>query len=354
MRQRVWPSSQLIIGWIPVWALYGTLLFVMHQPVSIHYAAFAGLMAIVPAALLGLGVFRLTKRFPWPRPFRSRFVFMHVLFAFGYSVAWIAAVSIVQSVAVHRLVIAVGPVGATPFLILGVWLYIMVAGVSYSQEATERAARAEAAAVRAQLAALRSQLHPHFIFNGLHTVVQLIPREPARAAEAAEQLAQLLRTVVEEDRDVIRLAEEWEFVRRYLDIERIRFGDRLDVRSNIADDALAAAVPSFALQTLVENAVQHGAAPRVEPTLIEISASVSQSQLLIRVSDNGDGESSRGQQVASGLNEKTGTGISRLRERLAALYGTAASLGVESPAGRGFSASLTIPFAPAEAGEAGE
>ena len=99
-------------------------------------------------------------------------------------------------------------------------------------------------------------MHPHFIFNALHTVVQLIPREPTRAAEAAELIAELLRTVVEEDRDVIALAEEWRFVERYLEIERIRFGERLDIDVRISPAARSATLPSFSLQTMVENAVQ--------------------------------------------------------------------------------------------------
>jgi LytS/YehU family sensor histidine kinase len=298
-------------------------------------------MDIVPAALLGLVVYRLSRRFPWPRPFRAMFVLLQVLFAVGYAATWLFSISVVQSLMQHRLVLAFGPPGATPFLILGVWLYVMVAGVSYSTEATDRAAHAEAAAAKAQLAALRSQLHPHFLFNALHTVVQLIPREPARAAEAAEQIAQLLRTVVEEDRDVISVDHEYAFVQRYLDIERIRFGDRLEVRTSIADAARAATLPSFSLQTLVENAVQHGAGPRVEPTTVEISASVDTANLIVVVSDNGNGGPESG---ANNDAKKPGTGLARLRERLSVLYGTAASLAIVSGNARGFTATLTIPL----------
>jgi LytS/YehU family sensor histidine kinase len=322
--------------------LYATLIYVMHAPTRPLSAAMAAVQAIFPAALLGLLVNRFVRRFPWPRPFRASFVLVHIVAAATYAVAWVASVSVVDSLVHMRLVLVVGP-GFMPFFVLGIWLYAMVAGVSYSQAATERVAHAEAEAARAQLAALRSQLHPHFIFNALHTVVQLIPREPARAAEAAEQVAQLLRTVLEEDRDIVGLDDELQFVNRYLEIERIRFGERLDVRLDIADAARSASVPSFSLQTLVENAVQHGAAPRVEPTHIVIAATVAGDTLTLTVRDDGAGAN------AADIGSSGGTGLARLRDRLAALYGTSAQFSVETSAGHGLTARLSLPRVPVDA-----
>jgi signal transduction histidine kinase len=332
-RAPIW--TQLLIGWLPVWALYATLIYVMHAS-SPKSAAIGAVQAIFPAALLGLLVNRFVRRVPWPRPFRARFVVVHIIAAATYAVAWVASVSIVESLVYMRPVLVVGP-GFLPFFVLGIWLYAMVAGVSYSQAATERVAHAEAAAARAQLAALRSQLHPHFIFNALHTVVQLIPREPARAAEAAEQVAHLLRTVLEEDRDIVALDDELRFVERYL-----RFGDRLDVQLEIDDAARTASVPSFSLQTLVENAVQHGAAPRIERTQIVISARMSGGVVTLIVRDDGAGV------APAALAASSGTGIARLRERLAALYGTSAQLAIKTSAGNGFIATLTLPRAPVD------
>src|SRR4026208_1160253 len=100
----------------------------------------------------------------------------------------------------------------------------MVSGVVYASEATERASKAEAIAARSQLAALRAQLNPHFLFNALHTVVQLMPVDPKGASRAAEQLAGLLRVTLEQDRDLVLLAEEWSFVEKYLELESLRFG----------------------------------------------------------------------------------------------------------------------------------
>jgi len=333
---RSWIWWQLLIGWLPVWALYAGLIIAVHQPSSTWHAVFIAFRAVAAAALLGLVVHRFTQRFAWPRPFRVSFVALHLLAAITFAFSWITLSSLIESVAVGRLVIVLGG-GFVPFLVLGIYMYVMVAGVSYATAATERAARAETAAARSQLEALRAQLHPHFLFNALHTVVQLIPREPERAAQAAEQVAGLLRTTLEQDRDVVSLADEWAFVSRYLDIERVRFGDRLRITSDLSDDALDAALPSFALQTLVENAVRHGAEPKVEPTTIAIHASLSGDTLTIVVRDDGAGA------TADSLRRDGATGIARLRERLTALYGAPARLTVEMPAGHGVTATLHIP-----------
>jgi len=341
-RALVW--LQLGLGWLPVLTLYAGLIFTQHQPVTIAHATGLAVRSLIPAALLGVLVYRLAGRVPWPRPFRLRFALIHIVAAPMYALAWIIAVSIVESVIHRRLMIVFGP-GPVPFLVLGVWLYVMVAGISYAIAGTERAARAEAASVRMQLEALRAQLHPHFLFNALHTVVQLIPIDPRRAAEAAEQVAALLRTVLQENRDLISLEDEWTFVWRYLELERIRFGDRLRVHAELDPSLLRSRVPSFALQTLVENAVRHGAAPRIEVTDITVSATASTRTLTLRVRDTGQGLASARPSENGSTN---GTGLARLRDRLAALYGDASSLTLTPTAGGGCTAMLTLPLSEEE------
>jgi signal transduction histidine kinase len=331
-------SLQLVIGWVPIWALYTALIVSEHQPVSLARAAGLAVRSLLPAALLGVLVHRLLKRVPWPHRFGLSFALFHLVAAPAYAVAWILSASIVESVLHGHLILVVGP-GLLPFLVLGVWLYVMVAGISYAIEGTERAARAEAASVRMQLAALRAQLHPHFLFNALHTVVQLIPADPARAAEAAEQLAALLRTTLEDRGDLISLRDEWAFMSRYLDLERIRFGDRLRVHAELDPELQDDRVPSFALQTLVENAVRHGAAPRVAPTDITVTVTSSRTTLTLHVEDTGNGIQPR----SNGSEEGSGTGLARLRDRLAALYGDRSSLVLASGASGGFSATLLLP-----------
>jgi LytS/YehU family sensor histidine kinase len=150
-------------------------------------------------------------------------------------------------------------------------------------------------------------------------------------------VAGLLRTTLEEQRDEVTLGEEWRFVSRYLDVERIRFGDRLAVRADVADGLLDARVPAFALQTLVENAVQHGAAPRVAATEIVVTAAGSASELTLSVRNTGDGGAARAATAGPG------TGLARLRERLAVLHGSAARLACGPARDGGFEAVLVLP-----------
>src|SRR6478736_9615702 len=290
---RAWLWLQIIIGWLPIWALFTLMMVSAHDVPLLSGTLYASRM-MAAAAVLGIAVHRFTARLPWPHPMQVRFVVVHFLAAVLYAAAWLVLISaiesVVQSVAHGHFaaVFVVGP-GVIPFMIVGVWLYVIVAGVTYSNRAAQRAAQIEALAARTQLAALRAQLHPHFLFNALHTVVQLIPVDPSGATRAAEQLAGALRTAIEEERDLVPLAAELAFVRRYLAIECIRFGDRLGVREDIDAAAQFALLPSFALQTLVENAVRHGAAPRPETTTLTIAAHVSGDTLSLTVTDDGAG-----------------------------------------------------------------
>lgn len=349
---RAWIWAQLLIGWLPVWALYSTMILAMHGGSAFDAVSIAA-RAIGAAALLSWPVLRLTERFPWPRPVRVSFVLLHLGGAAAFSVAWILLASAIEGLMRHRFFL-LAPAGVVPFLSIGVWLYIAVAGVSYAARATERAARAEATAARSQLAALRGQLNPHFLFNALHTVVQLIPVEPARAADAAERLAALLRSATAEDRDLVPLAEERAFVERYLALEELRFGERLVVRMGFPAELDDAEVPSFALQTLVENAVRHGAALREAPTTVAIAARADGESLVLEVRDDGAGADLARAVGAAAAGDpgdagavpgaESGTGLRRLRERLAALYGTRASLALTSEPGRGFTATVRLPL----------
>lgn len=332
---RSWVWLQLIAAWLPMGALFTALIMIAHGA-RFGDAAVSGLRMVGAGAVLGIVVYRFASHTPWPHPFRFAFLARHALAASAYAILWYVLICLVDSIVLGQLVIVIGP-GIGAFLVTGVWLYIMVAGVAYANLAAQRTAQTEANAARMQLDALRSQLHPHFLFNALHTIVQLIPIDPRAAARAAEQLASTLRTTIEEQRDVISLAEEWAFVERYLAIEHIRFGDRLRVRVDIGERAQAAQVPSFALQTLVENAVRHAATPRVEATTITITATLIAGRLTLEVIDDGAGAD-----IAS-IDSGSGTGLRRLRERMRWLYGGDARLDLANRPGTGFNAILTIP-----------
>jgi signal transduction histidine kinase len=326
----------LFVAWLPIWAAFTALILVAHPNVTGTGAVWIGFRLVVAGALLGEILRSILDKLPWPRPLELRFVALQGLIAALYSICWLLLNSLVESLVQLRWVFALGP-GLGPNLVMGIWLYGLVAGVVYANQATERAARAEAVAAESQLAALRAQLNPHFLFNALHGIIQLIAPDPQRAASAAEQLAGLLRTTIEEDRDLIPLAAEWAFVERYLALEQMRYGDRLILRTSVSDDALDVLLPSFALQTLVENAVRHGAGPSIGPTEVAIEAVVANGHLLVRVRDNGPG-ADPGAVLAA-----PGSGLRRLRERLAVLYGGHARLGIASVPGHGLEAILEVP-----------
>ena len=341
---RKWVWFQLFVSWLPVWALYVALMLAVHGG-SIGVSAIVASRAIAAAAVLSLLVTKLVNRLPWPRRITASFVVAHTAAAFVFAPAWVGLTSLIESVLRWRLVLSGPPGGLAPFLILGLWLYIALVGVLYAVRATARAGRAEAAAAESQLAALRSQLNPHFLFNALHTVVQLIPVDPKRASTAAEELAGLLRTALEEDRDVVPLRAERAFVERYLSLERMRFGERLIVAFDVEPAAVDVSVPAFALQTLVENAVRHGASPNIQPTRISITARIDGESLMLSVTDTRVGPlgNANAGVIAGTAPSGPGTGLNRLRARLDALYGAQGQLRTESDAGVGFTATVLVP-----------
>lgn len=296
----------------------------------------SALSAVSAGALVAFLVYRFVRRVPWPRRLRLSFVLLNIAAAIATTLLWLGLTIAVESLFTGSLLnTRSGNLFWSERLVMGLFLYSVIAAITYPVEAAARAARAESVAARTQLAALRAQVHPHFLFNSLHTVVQLIPLDPRRAVEAAELIADLLRAALEESRDEVTLDEEWRFVSRYLALERIRFGDRLLVHSDFAESAFDDYIPAFALQTLVENAVRHGVARRVAPTEIVVTATGSDSELTLSVRNTGDAEP-----AVSGT---TGTGLARLRESLGVLYGDAARLRCGPTKDGGYEAVLVVP-----------
>ncbi|MCC6243735.1 MAG: histidine kinase [Gemmatimonadaceae bacterium] len=182
------------------------------------------------------------------------------------------------------------------------------------------AARVSEDLAHAQLRALQAQLNPHFLFNALNSVVALIGTDPASAQRTVVHLADLLRATLRTgDVQEVPLAQEVEVTRRYLEIEQVRFADRLAVRWNV-DASLHAMVPAFALQPLVENALLHGIAQQTTAGLVEIGAERDGDTVVLRVRDNGPGP------LVASRTDGAGVGLANLRARLTRLYGDAASL----------------------------
>ncbi|MCP3143445.1 sensor histidine kinase [Pyxidicoccus xibeiensis] len=203
-----------------------------------------------------------------------------------------------------------------------------------------RADQLQAQLAEARLQGLAAQLRPHFLFNALNAVASLVHTDPDGAERMLARLGDLLRHSLESgDRQEVTLREELAALAPYLDIERTRFGSRLEVEWSLAPDVLEARVPHLALQPLVENAIRHGLAPRAEPGRVRICAERDGEALRVQVQDDGMGLPATSLPRRGG-----GVGLSNLRARLATLYGSRAVLELRPGIPRGAVAELRLPL----------
>ncbi|HUB81458.1 MAG TPA: histidine kinase [Bryobacteraceae bacterium] len=188
----------------------------------------------------------------------------------------------------------------------------------------------------AELRALRAQINPHFLFNSLNTVADLIVRDPAHAETMTLRLASVFRHVLaHSSRPLTTVRDEIEFLRAYLYIEEARFGDRLTVEIAVDPAVAGEAVPSLILQPLVENALKHGLGPKPGPGRLTISVSAEDGFLQLRVEDDGMGLGTRG--------ESQGVGLANVADRLATLYQDRASVVLEAREVGGCRVTVRIP-----------
>jgi two-component sensor histidine kinase len=209
-----------------------------------------------------------------------------------------------------------------------------------SQERERKALELSASLAQARLQALRLQLQPHFLFNTLNAIAALVHKDPRAADDMIGNLSELLRQSLDSsDVQEVPLRKELEFLDCYLEIERMRLGDRLRVEKDIAPDALDAQVPVMILQPLVENAIRHGIEPARAPGVVTIRAERKDELLLLTVRDNGVGATG-----ATAGNGRAGIGLANTRARLQELYATRAELVMEPATEGGVSVSLRLPF----------
>jgi two-component system, LytTR family, sensor kinase len=192
---------------------------------------------------------------------------------------------------------------------------------------------------QAELRALRAQINPHFLFNSLNTIAALIVAEPEKAEMITMRLASIFRYVLlHADRPLSSLDEEMGFLRTYLDIEQIRFGERLLVEFAVESSLTHAAVPTLILQPLVENAIKHGIAPKVGKCRIVVGAKRSGDSIVLSVEDDGIGLCPRSPSLP-------GVGLKNVRDRLKTMYGADANLSLVGVRSGGSRATLEIPIA---------
>ena len=237
--------------------------------------------------------------------------------------------------------------------LLGAWtgLYYAINYFLQLEEQADRLERLEAQATSAQLAMLRYQLNPHFLFNTLNsisTLVLLKQTEPANAM--LTRLSRFLRhTLISQPGGTATVEQEVETLKLYLDIERMRFEERLQTEFDIAEEVSEARLPSLLLQPLVENAIKYAVSPLEEGAKISLTAQLSGSRLRLVVSDTGPGlkvpvESTRDSLPSSASPDSTGVGLANIRDRLAQAYGNDHLFEIRSPARGGFTVIIEIPF----------
>jgi two-component system LytT family sensor kinase len=295
-------------------------------------------------ALLSVPVIRLARTFHFEAGSRGHCLAVHLLGSAVFSLAYMllrAWVGTWQSAAAFREAFQPLLVKTWHFNFLIYWVMVAVTcAFDFYRKYRERELRAielEKRLAQAKLQALQMQLNPHFLFNSLHSISALMHQDVDAADRMISRLSDLLRAALDRtETQEIPLRKELEFLQRYLEIERIRFGDRLEVEIQAAPETLEASVPNLILQPLVENAIRHGIEPHARPGRIRFLARRQADELTLEVHDNGGGFASQA--------PMDGVGLSNTRARLRTLYGDGQQLEFYTPPEGGLSVRLTIPF----------
>lgn len=248
-----------------------------------------------------------------------------------------------------------------PLALLGAWsaLYFAINYFLQIEEQADRLERLEMQATSAQLAMLRYQLNPHFLFNTLNSISTLVLlKQTAPANAMLTRLSSFLRhTLVTEPGGKVTVEQEVEMLKLYLDIERMRFEDRLQTEFRLEPGAGDACIPSMLLQPLVENAIKYGVSPQEDGAMISVVAQIAGSRLRVTITDTGPGihhnvRDASG--VPAGMLDRsrrttsTGVGLANIRDRLAQAYGDDHRFEIRSPDSGGFAVMIEIPFESAE------
>ena len=310
-------------------------------------------------ALLVPVVLWMARRFRFERHTWRRATLFHIMGVVGCTAAHVALATSARAVVINTLTERSFSWGADWWMyfrdrfflnfdweMMTYWaLVAFVHALDYQRESQEReiaAAQLQTQLAEAQLEALQRQLHPHFLFNTLNTISALMHRDVNAADEMLVQLSDLLRLTLDRvGTQQVPLNDEVDFLRKYLEIEQTRFGDRLQVNIDVEPEVLDAPVPNLILQPLVENALRHGIGPKVGVGRVDVQARQVGGDLMLTVRDNGVGLS------PDKLNAfHSGVGLSNTRSRLENLYGSRHRFEFQTPAGGGLLVMIVVPLGP--------
>ena len=303
-------------------------------------------------------VFWAAQRFPFQRDRIARSVWTHLGIALAIAVVieilWLQTSFVIQSfiepqgLAQMRANRAeVYSVAVLSRLLGDAFIYAAVLAAATAlgyhgrfREREIRAAQLEAQLALAQVQALKMQVHPHFLFNTLHAVTVLIREDPAAATRVVTRLGDLLRlTLSRATTPQVSFRRELELLTLYLEIERTRFHDRLEITYDVQPATLGALVPDLILQPLVENAIRHGVSPNAGTGRIEVHARCERDWLMLEIRDNGAG-------LVEGRPTREGIGLATTKARLERLYGERHQLTLENLPEGGCVARIRIPYQP--------
>jgi two-component system, LytTR family, sensor kinase len=313
-----------------------------------------GLLEAYLWALATVAIFWLARRFPLERGRMRWSSVVHILGALVLSLA--------RVVVIVELGRQLAWLPERPFqrqFLMGfhqhLLFYALLLGIAHAvlyyrryREHERAAERLAAGLTEARLQALKMQLQPHFLFNTLNAISALIPAEAKPARRMVARLGDLLRISLEhEDTQEVTLREELAFLEPYLEIEQARLADRLTVVMQIAPETLDARVPHLLLQPLVENAVRHGVASRIEPGRVEIAATRGAHDRVLHLAVRDDGPGMDGDDQAR---TRKGVGLANVQSRLEQLYGAAQRFELENHPDGGAVVRISIPFRRADEG----
>jgi len=344
--KKYWKLACVIVGgWTFLGLLFTPQTYLVNlrspTPLTWPQAFFATVIlfhvwAALTPLLLWLGV-----RFPLERHRLWRNLVIHVLLSGPAALAHLVLLQTFN----HFVLTwsrAYQPPVPIPALIVGlgatdIMIYWGIVGVSQALNYFRKYQEREFRLAQAQLQALRMQLHPHFLFNTLNAIAELVYSDPKAADRCILSVSELLRFSLETQRtQEVTLKEEIDFLEKYLEIQKTLMRERLRVRLNVEPETLDASVPNMLLQPLVENAIKHGISPRPEGGNIEVYARRLDGKLYVEITDDG-----------LGMNEQqdgSGVGLVNTRERLKHLYGGAHAFNLSSFPGRGVTIRISLPF----------
>ena len=353
------PWSFILLGWLlpaTIAALQSTASYLLRGVLAQEWPwALLQFPRWMTWALVTPFVFYAARRFPFRRERLASYIWVHLGIAMMISAAieivWLqislALQGYLEPAALERARtnwVEMYSFAVLSRLVGGAFTYAAVLGVAtalqYQRQARERETRAaqlEAQLALAQVQALKMQVHPHFLFNTLHAVTVLIREDPAAATRVVTRLGDLLRlTLSRATTAQVSFRRELEILTLYLDIERTRFHDRLEIEYDVQPATLGALVPDLVLQPLVENAIRHGVSPNPGVGRIQVHSRRDGDWLALEIRDNGAGLPS--ERITDGI------GLTTTRARLERLYGDRQELTLSNLPEGGCVARIRIPF----------